>query len=86
MFRPQPRKPGYIDECAQCAAERLHLIPTEKSIVEPRCKYCGKPVNKVGEAHGACFGRPAVRYVRPETVRSMEELIKLLEQYSTTPH
>jgi len=81
VFELQPAKPGYIDECLQCVRERLHLNPPAIPIIEPQCEYCGEPVNKEGYVHGACFGRPSVRYVDPETVIATERLIRLLREY-----
>ena len=42
-FRPEPGKPGYIDECPTCVAERLHLND-EVRVPKPICEYCGKEV------------------------------------------
>ena len=42
-FRPEPGKPGYIDECPICVAERLHLND-EVRTPKPICEYCGKEV------------------------------------------
>ena len=55
-FRGRPGKPGYVDECEDCAADRLGSRPVlrfEKVV----CRYCGKPVGKLGDVHSSCLQR-----------------------------
>jgi len=56
LFELQPNKPGYVDECPRCVAERTHPKESISSLQIPHCPICGKPVAKEGFAHSSCIG------------------------------
>lgn len=53
-FRPPPgKKRGYIDECGDCASERLEPRPATRA--GPVCEYCRLPVLQAGDVHHSCI-------------------------------
>ncbi len=70
-FRPFPQKPGYVDECQDCAAHRLRLNAVPAKTL---CRICGKPVENFEKVHASCLER---KYVLSLTATEFEELIQL---------